>query len=262
MKQGRLLALAMLVASSAIAAPTPEQASPNANPAKVWLEEGQLHYAGVMDSEAVTQLAKLYESTTPKPDTLVIGSGGGDVTTGIALGEWVFDNHLSVQIDRGCASSCANYVFPAGKRKIIPKTAVLMFHGGMSKTEWGPMLADVHFPKGISEQQKAAALEDVKKGLADEAQKQAAFFKKIGVNEALTCYGHHKPYIETMESDDHYVGWRYDVATLARFGVTNVEVLNPPWQPKALRDGALVYTIHLDPNQGESSPDNLTCAAR
>ena len=45
------------------------------------------------------------------------------------IGEWVFDHQLDVIVDELCFSSCANYIFTAGKNKIIGKDAIVGWHG-------------------------------------------------------------------------------------------------------------------------------------
>ena len=45
------------------------------------------------------------------------------------IGLWIFDHELDVIVDELCFSSCANYIFTAGKNKIIEKDAIVGWHG-------------------------------------------------------------------------------------------------------------------------------------
>ena len=72
------------------------------------------------------RLFELYAKATPRPRLLKVTSSGGDITLGMELGEWVFRNGLDVEVVDHCFSSCANYVFTAGKAKYLNPDAVLM----------------------------------------------------------------------------------------------------------------------------------------
>ena len=61
--------------------------------------------------------------------SLEIDSVGGDVIAGIELGNWIVVHELDIKVGAICASSCANYVFPAGKNKILQENSVLLWHG-------------------------------------------------------------------------------------------------------------------------------------
>jgi hypothetical protein len=61
---------------------------------------------------------------------LSISSRGGDLLAGILLANWVLERQLDVEVKEICASSCANYVLPAARRKVITEGALLIWHGG------------------------------------------------------------------------------------------------------------------------------------
>ncbi|MGC7862437.1 hypothetical protein ACP3XP_00195, partial [Vibrio anguillarum] len=87
-------------------------------------------YKGVLSPEGNELAFELYERAKEKPNTLIITSDGGDIMLGIELGRWVYDNKMSVEVNDYCLSSCANYVFTAGKIKYISNRAIIGFHGG------------------------------------------------------------------------------------------------------------------------------------
>jgi len=63
---------------------------------------------------------------------LVITSGGGLVDAALDLAEAVHARHLDVEVPSTCLSSCANYVFPAGRRKLLARPGAVRWHGTMA----------------------------------------------------------------------------------------------------------------------------------
>lgn len=97
---------------------------------KVFTSGNKIFYSGDISEsgyEKVHALANLDIST------LVINSRGGDIVPGMKLGELVFDKKWNVQVQDYCFSSCANYIFPAGKTKYISKFSQLGWHGGATQ---------------------------------------------------------------------------------------------------------------------------------
>ena len=52
----------------------------------------------------------------PQVTTLLIESSGGEIVVGMDFGNWVVERELNLVIDYACLSSCANYVFTAGRQ--------------------------------------------------------------------------------------------------------------------------------------------------
>lgn len=75
----------------------------------------------------------LYEYYTDKISknikTIIVTSLGGDVKYGIYIGKDIYDRKLNVIVRDYCFSSCANYIFLAGKKKFIEKNSIIGFHG-------------------------------------------------------------------------------------------------------------------------------------
>jgi len=61
--------------------------------------------------------------------TISINSGGGDVETAIKIAQVIHDKEINIEVRRLCLSSCANYLFPAAKNKIINYGSIIGFHG-------------------------------------------------------------------------------------------------------------------------------------
>ena len=75
-----------------------------------------------LSNESVKRLINLHERTPIKK--LIITSPGGDFDSGIALGEFVYDNKISVVVHRYCNSSCTIAFFSAdlSRRYMMPNS--------------------------------------------------------------------------------------------------------------------------------------------
>lgn len=62
--------------------------------------------------------------------TIEITSPGGELLPAIVLARWIREAGVNVEVKGICASACANYIFPAGRRKLISADALLVWHGG------------------------------------------------------------------------------------------------------------------------------------
>lgn len=161
-----------------------------------------LVYNGLLSSEGLERL-KASDAGTAR--TLMIRSGGGTVTVGMDFGDWVFARQLDVVIDEACLSSCANYVFPAGKSKRFLPGSLVAWHGNSLQAA-----AEAEIETDVPRRDR----HEVHQRLSAWRAREAAFYAKIGVNECLDRFaidvlGHHGLF--SMSAED-----------MARFGVTNV----------------------------------------
>ena len=192
-------------------------------PAKVKLiDQGRaIHYRGYLDGPANTQVAETIKSSGGRVSRLVIDSGGGDVNQGMDLAEIVLAHQLDVEVERLCASSCANYVFPAAKNKVIQPGAVVVWHGSAIQEglDEGPGLDDIVMADGstLSLSEKRELLQRNKEQgvryFTEARLRQAALFKRIGVDERVTVMG------QQLNSAQE---WTLTTADMLRFGINNV----------------------------------------
>jgi hypothetical protein len=160
--------------------------------------------------------------------TLVINSGGGEINAGMEIGSWVFDNQIDVVVDGVCMSSCANYVFTAGRFKTIRKGSIVGWHGNAltesatsdqelrrATTEAFNQLPESDQKKLNLEEMIKKAIEQSKEYHASSIKRQAEFFTKIGVDEYVCRIG-----LEEYGAEDFYI---LSVADMARFGIQNVQ---------------------------------------
>jgi len=207
---------------------------------QVYLGEGKLNYDGYLDTQANERLFALYDSLKAKPKTLAIRSRGGPVVLGMALGEWVHAHQLDVKVMEFCLSSCANYVFTAGTRKIVSSHAMIGFHGGLSSKE-----VDIGGPKkreydAMTVAEKAAYQAAIRRELQPQHDRETAFFNRIGVRQDITTYGQEPRFDATVMA-----GWTFTQEGFASFGVHHIDIINPPWKPRLLTVDANIITLKV-----------------
>ena len=196
----------------------PAQAQQEA-PATVWRMGDTVHYDGYMDADAI-QHVRFHAGRGAH--TLSISSRGGDVELGMALGDVLAQHGMDVGL-----SSCANYVFPAGKRKLLQRHSLLGWHGGVLQD-----MADSIPPEARQQYQnyvqRVAPLE-------------RAFFQRIGVDQASTTWGQRPEFARYRDC----IGWSYSLDMMRRFGIEQVRVQGGKrWQPPASFRGRCVF--HID----------------
>src|SRR5690606_2634725 len=64
---------------------------------------------------------------------VVVSSEGGSALAGMAIGLLIQREGLNVRVEGYCVSTCANYLFPAGREKILSREALIVFHGGFQQ---------------------------------------------------------------------------------------------------------------------------------
>ncbi|WLI91118.1 hypothetical protein Q4S45_08360 [Massilia sp. R2A-15] len=203
-------------------------------PTHIYVADGELIYVGEIDELANQLLFTLYDSLTDKPTVLSIQSQGGNVIPGMALGRWVRARKLDVKVMEYCLSSCANYVFPAGGRKVVSNFAVIGFHGGANSLYLRVAEAtNKMLSAGPSEEIKKMA-SGMLKDMQATAQQELTYLKALGVREDLVSLGQEERYQPIYKNNPNTVGWTYSVDDFARMGVRDIVVVNPPWSPKLL----------------------------
>jgi len=182
--------------------------------------------------------------------TLLIESAGGEIVVGMDFGTWVFERDLDVVVDRACLSSCANYVFTAGRNKEIQAGAVVAWHGSAKQPglleQMHKAVEDDINAKGLSRRKRSQEIARSRRAnveyLTAAIQKQNAFFYRVGVDEYVTRIGNDKYDVR---------GFFYlPVVDMASFGIDNVTAPAgyANMEPRALarRAGFPVSLVRLD----------------
>ena len=186
----------------------------------------------------------------PQITTLVIESAGGEIVVGMDFGNWVMERELDIVIDRACLSSCANYIFTAGRQKEIRPGAVVAWHGSAKQPG---LLEQLHqlveediASRGLPPRQQKREIRRARRAnvkyLTGAIRKQDEFFYRVGVDEYVTRVGNDRYGIR---------GFFYlSVEDMAAFGIENVSADRnyAKMEPRALaqRVGFPVTLIELD----------------
>ena len=195
----------------------------------------RLVYNGKIKASTVDEALALYKAAYPKPDTLDISSQGGSLYDGIRLGTLVYKQQLDVRVFGECASSCANYIFPAGRSKYLLPNSRLLWHGGMLQPDWRARIQR-RYPDDAQARLQAIEENDWMQ------QYEAAFFRQIGVDPLLTVCGQHPAWRQQFP-DTH--GFDYSLEDLARFGVSNIHMVGRSWRA-AIGDSTIFRASYCD----------------
>ncbi len=179
-------------------------------------------YSGELDAVRTAEFFKRYNNTPVS--RLLINSSGGEVEAGIRLGLWVYEHQLDVVVRGVCLSSCANYVFTAGRHKQVTPGSVVAWHGNyhhLDKT--GLWRDDVELRMRRDGEDEARAIVNVRRQVDKLVGLERQFFARVGVDEYLCWVGksapYHVPDYFTLSAED-----------MARYGVQQVSL------PKAYAD--------------------------
>lgn len=211
------------------------ESSPNSE-ISVGIENGNLIYQGEISEAANNAIFSLFKDAELKPSRLIISSNGGEIGAGIDLGHWVKDNKLDVEVNGACASSCANYVFPAANTKYLTKDSILIWHGSAWQSNWH-----------VEQEHR----ETFNTYITLMRQKETDFYAALGVDNLITTYGQSKvnflDYIQNLFGKGT-VGYDYSLADLQKFGLANIVLLDGEWDWRKYRpDKAnLVKRIKVD----------------
>ncbi|MCL2912470.1 hypothetical protein L2725_01505 [Shewanella corallii] len=177
-----------------------------------FIAPNQIFYSGPLTEAGVSAFDSLFNKQRDAISELVITSGGGDAMAAIEMGTLVFDHGLSVIVRNICASSCANYIVPAGKSVVVEKDSLMGWHGGAYQ--------DLYVPFG-GVQGNSEHLESLRRWQAAEL----VFFAKVGVDAVVTILGMMPDSGVTRDAPL----FSYDQDTLVRLGLS-IEFVGKPAQ--------------------------------
>jgi hypothetical protein len=199
--------------------------NPSAETATIVLDGRTVRYAGRITDENIEHFLDVVNGK--KVSMLVIASSGGDINAGMTMGEWVYDNHVDVVVERMCMSSCANYVFTAARHKTINVNAIVAWHGsilqehGLSDEELQVAVIAGYNKLSESEKREIDVKDLIRQSIRQMQEyrmsntvRQRQFFSKIGVDEYICRVGNEK-----YGAKDFFI---VSVKDMEQFGVRNV----------------------------------------
>jgi len=171
---------------------------------------------------------EFFAMMSPKVNTLVLTSTGGDVESGLQIGQHIYQNKINIIVKGYCASSCANYLFVAGYTKTVIQNSWVGWHGAVT-----PMLKELPemFKKaGLDNKQIALHMKKFLKFSKDELM----FYRQLGINSKLLSDSHimgeNKKIIKQMEEGQYkaYM-WCPNRSVLESYGLKGIKEF---WYPK------------------------------
>jgi hypothetical protein len=198
-----------------------------AEPAHVRILGDTVHYTGNLSPASTAAFdAAVAGVARGQVTRLVISSGGGDTVAGRHVGRWVRDMGLVVEVDVICFSSCADYIFPAGRARVIRADAFVGWHGNERQFEvlaarQGVSLAEElgrYAPKGLPSEQRAAFVQEFLRSISVTRRDEADFYAQLGLQDAFAVCA----VGDVLEKRPDFTGqrgWGFSLADMARLGL-------------------------------------------
>lgn len=172
--------------------------------ASVQVVDDAVVFKGRIDARSAAEFLRLLRDDA-KIARLVIGSRGGSVKAALDMALAIHVRQLDVEVPLACLSSCANYVFPAGRRKILGWPGAVAWHGNMTHVLYLQQTGQGNWSDPLIE------------GARLLARREAQFYRDIGVDGFVCWFGKIAPY----NVEDFY--W-LSVPDMERFGIRAVTV--------------------------------------
>lgn len=185
-----------------------------------------IKYEGVLNEEGFNKIKLLMQEANRDVKWLYINSPGGEINISMDIGFWVFQNHINVRVQEKCISSCANYIFTAGKNKVIDKNAIVAWHGSVLQESLAS-LTENEINEALISIDDPIERKEARKRLIDQhndylnrmKKKQESFFKSIGADQSITVIGQRREYnVKNF--------WVLSVDDMEKFGILNVKARN------------------------------------
>lgn len=235
---GRFALPALLAATGTVteAATPPELLAASADPPVVEVRGDTIYYTGGFKNATApvfeAAVAKLQRGQVTR---MVIRSGGGDTVAGRNVGKWVRDMGLVVEVDQICFSSCADYVFPAGRARVIRAGAFVGWHGnerqmivlaqrrGTSVEEQFVNLAAPQLTGPERDRVRGEMVREVREWRANSLADEQAFYRSLGLDDAFAVCA----VGEVLESraTAETRGWGFSIVDMVRLGLANTVYL-------------------------------------
>lgn len=238
-------------------------------------QDNELIYSGKIDVQGFKKLKLLYDNAKIKPTLLVVTSSGGKGNAGMDMGFWVYENKLDVEIPCFCASACANFIFTAGRTKILGRAALLMWHGGSHQPNLFSQIDNISNnvinigsyqasyekdAKCTFGQTKEECKRIYEKALYIGKFKESLFFYTLGLDQNIPYYGQ-LPYYTSKIDLSSYGGFYYSLKDMKRMGILNISVKGGKWEPELNRHYRRVYKAEILKNTHVKTDADLSMEA-
>jgi hypothetical protein len=160
-------------------------------------------FEGRIDNRSAADFLRLLQD--PAITRLVISSRGGLVAPALDMADAIHRRQLDVDVPQACLSSCANYIFPAGRRKTLGWPGAVAWHGNMTHVLYLQRSGQASWSEALMAEARQLA------------RREMEFFRGVGVDGFLCWFGKIAPY----DVDAFYY---LAVQDLEKFGIHDVTV--------------------------------------
>ncbi|HWR58808.1 MAG TPA: ATP-dependent Clp protease proteolytic subunit [Thermodesulfovibrionales bacterium] len=188
----------------------------------VRLDKSTLKFEGYIDRGTYKEYL---EAIDDEVRTLVINSAGGDTYDGVRIGLDMAKRNIDVIVDGMAASSGANYLFTAGKRKTICRGFV-GFHGNNAALDRKALEESIRSASAKIGTSREQIEEAVRENLAVmEATKklEKEFFAKLGISQELFDMTQEDAKGLSQKMNLNFDFLLPSIRTMEKFGIRNVE---------------------------------------
>jgi len=112
-------------------------------------------------------------------EEVILDSSGGDVEAALLIGKHIAARNVAIRVRKWCLSSCANYLFTAGARRVIAPGGIVGFHGNGEAA-----FSELGENFGVSDEDIAENLEEfteTKRQIDALIAEERAFFEAQGI---------------------------------------------------------------------------------
>ncbi len=159
------------------------------------------------------------------PVTVVIRSGGGDALASMNVAEVLRARPTTLIADTLCASSCADYLIVAARRRVVLDDTLLLYHGGVTLdllNDAAPQVAAV--AKADPKVDYALGMEKTRVDINGKITRQEALLTASGVSPTLFRWMDLINHMTATEAASHCRDGtsiiQYPPQVLANFGLT------------------------------------------
>jgi hypothetical protein len=86
-----------------------------------------ISFKGNIEADEVQKFQAVFSDDIKK---IIVDSGGGRTIVGLQIGQMLVGKNIEVEVNGTCMSSCANYIFAAGVKRII-NNGIVGFYGNL-----------------------------------------------------------------------------------------------------------------------------------
>ena len=245
-------ATAAPAATPVAATPVPAEALGGLSPAEVYVSRSTLVYNGLIDKESYTLFRRAADEWGDDVAAIRINSRGGDVRSAIRMGHWVYDRGLDVVVDTHCFSSCANYVFTAGRNKIIGEGAIVGWHGSAQQDEYIARSQGICLDEYWRQQFDSVVMPGLPQGTIvwwgsnRLIREERAFLERVGVRVDALVYGVMPGRYDVYRSGGYSL-WTFSIEDMGKFGIGDVSYAGVGAYPDAgsldRRGDVIVFSV-------------------